>query len=45
MQNVKGEGLDWIRKSAKDAEVVMSVYMGAFLLAEASPMVRMHLSQ
>jgi len=35
MRNVKADGIDWIRRSARDAEVVMSVCMGAFVLAQA----------
>lgn len=35
MRNVGQRGVTWIRKSAKDAEIVMSVCMGAFLLADA----------
>ena len=34
-RTVKREGIEWIRKSAKSADVVMSVCFGAFLLAEA----------
>ena len=34
-RSVKKDGVAWIRKSAKSAEVVMSVCFGAFLLAEA----------
>ena len=33
--SVKQDGVEWIRKSAQSAEVVMSVCFGAFLLAEA----------
>lgn len=35
MRNVGPAGLEWIRAAARDAEVVMSVCMGAFLLARA----------
>jgi transcriptional regulator GlxA family with amidase domain len=35
MRNVGKPGRDWIRRAAKDAEVTMSVCMGAFLLADA----------
>jgi transcriptional regulator GlxA family with amidase domain len=35
MSNVGKAGRDWIRRAAKDAEVTMSVCMGAFLLADA----------
>jgi transcriptional regulator GlxA family with amidase domain len=35
MKNVGAEGIAWIRKAAAEAELVMSVCMGAFLLAEA----------
>ncbi len=35
MSNVTQAGIDWIKTAAKDARVVMSVCMGAFLLAEA----------
>jgi transcriptional regulator GlxA family with amidase domain len=35
MKNVSREGLDWIRKSSREAEIVMSVCMGALLLAQA----------
>lgn len=34
-QSVKKDGVEWIRRSAKSAEIVMSVCFGAFLLAEA----------
>jgi transcriptional regulator GlxA family with amidase domain len=35
MGNVGHSGVEWIRKSSKDAKITMSVCMGAFLLAEA----------
>lgn len=35
MRNVGEPGRAWLRKAAKDAEIVMSVCMGAFLLADA----------
>lgn len=35
MRNVDDEGLAWIRAAAAEAEIVMSVCMGAFLLARA----------
>jgi transcriptional regulator GlxA family with amidase domain len=35
MKNVGADGIAWIRKAATEAELVMSVCMGAFLLAEA----------
>jgi transcriptional regulator GlxA family with amidase domain len=35
MRNVREPGLGWIRKAAQEAEIVMSVCMGAFLLAKA----------
>jgi transcriptional regulator GlxA family with amidase domain len=35
MRNVGKAGRDWIRRAGKDADVTMSVCMGAFLLADA----------
>ena len=35
MSNVGRDGVDWIRRSATDAKITMSVCMGAFLLAQA----------
>jgi transcriptional regulator GlxA family with amidase domain len=35
VRNVGAAGIDWIRSAAKDADIVMSVCMGAFLLARA----------
>ena len=35
MRNVKADGTAWIRESARDAQAVLSVCMGAFLLARA----------
>ncbi len=35
MSNVGGGGVKWIRRISEKAEIVMSVCMGAFLLAEA----------
>jgi transcriptional regulator GlxA family with amidase domain len=35
MRNLGEAGRAWLKKAAKDAEIVMSVCMGAFLLAEA----------
>src|SRR5262249_19740112 len=32
-RNVRKPGIDWLRKAAGDAQIVMSVCMGAFLLA------------
>ncbi len=34
-RNAGAGGIDWIRRSAAEAEIVLSVCMGAFLLAEA----------
>jgi transcriptional regulator GlxA family with amidase domain len=35
MRNLGEPGRAWLRKAAKDAEIVISVCMGAFLLADA----------
>jgi transcriptional regulator GlxA family with amidase domain len=35
MRNLGASGRAWLKKSAKDTEIVMSVCMGAFLLADA----------
>jgi transcriptional regulator GlxA family with amidase domain len=35
MENVGRAGLDWIRRAAASADIVMSVCMGAFLLARS----------
>jgi len=35
MRNLGESGRSWLKKTAKDAEIVMSVCMGAFLLADA----------
>jgi transcriptional regulator GlxA family with amidase domain len=35
MRNVKADGIEWIRRASQDAEITLSVCMGAFLLARA----------
>ena len=35
MSNVHSEGIEWLKKSSKQARITMSVCMGAFLLAKA----------
>lgn len=36
MKSVGKDGREWLKKAAKDAEIVMSVCFGAFLLADAN---------